>query len=180
MMQIRRVIPADAGFIAETYRPFVEDHWASFEQIAPDTDDISDRIAAAGDLYPWLIAEDEVPLAYAYASPHRTRAAYLSSVDVTIYSAPSARGKGVGSKLYRTLFETLKRQNYVMAFAGIALPNDASVAIHKAMGFTLIGTYPNVGYKQGAWRDTQWWSKPLAAPTEPPQQISPVSVAFMP
>lgn len=179
-MQIRRATSSDAAFIAETYRPFVEDHWASFERTAPDADEIANRIAAAGDLYPWLLAEDETPLAYAYASPHRTRAAYVSSVDVTIYCAPSARGKGVGSTLYDALFKTLTRQNYVMAFAGIALPNEASIAIHKAMGFDLVGTYSNVGYKHGAWRDTQWWARPLAAPVDPPTRILPLTEIEVP
>ena len=174
-MRIRRATASDATFIAATYRPFVKDHWASFERTAPDAEEIANRIAAAGDLYPWLVAEDEAQLAYAYASPHRSRAAYISSVDVTIYCAPSARGQGVGSKLYHSLFETLMRQNYVMAFAGIALPNDASIGLHKAMGFELVGTYPKVGYKHGAWRDTQWWAKPLAAPTDPPARILPLS-----
>ena len=175
MMQIRRATSSDATFIAETYRPFVENHWVSFERTAPDADEIANRIAAAGDLYPWLIAEDATPLAYAYAAPHRTRAAYVSSVDVTIYCAPNARGKGVGSKLYGALFETLTRQNFIMAFAGIALPNEASIAIHEALGFELIGTYPKVGYKHGAWRDTQWWARPLAPPTDPPARILPLS-----
>ena len=175
MIKIRRATPADADFIAETYRPFVEDHWASFELTAPGADEISARMQAAGDLYPWLIAEDTKPLAYAYASPHRTRAAYIRSVDTAIYCAEAARGKGVGKQIYGALFDLLTRQNYIMAFAGIVVPNAASLALHKAVGFELIGTYPNVGYKHGAWRDTQWWSRPLAAPQDPPLLIRPVS-----
>ena len=174
-MQIRRAVPADAPFIAETYRPFVEDNWASFEQTAPDAEEIARRIEAAGDLYPWLIAHETQPLAYAYASPHRVREAYVSSVDTTIYCAEGARGKGVGTKLYLALFDILALQGYVMAFAGIALPNDASVRLHQSVGFECIGTYPSVGYKHGAWRDTQWWGRPLAPPSDPPQQIRPVS-----
>ncbi len=171
MIRIRRATVADADFIVETYRPFVEEHYASFERTAPDAEEIGRRIADAGDLYPWLVAEDDALLAYAYASPHRTRAAYRSSVDTTIYAAPQARGKGVGKALYGALFDILTRQNYVMAFAGIVVPNAASIGIHSAMGFKLIGTYPNVGYKLGAWRDTQWWGRPLAPPTEPPAPI---------
>lgn len=166
---------SDAAFIAETYRPFVEDNWASFEHTAPAASDIKARLDAAGDLYPWLIAEDEAALAYAYASPHRSRAAYVSSVDTTIYCAEQARGRGIGKTLYNALFDLLAQQNYVMAFAGIALPNDASVALHASVGFDLIGAYPNVGYKAGAWRDTQWWAKKLAAPRSPPRPILPLS-----
>ena len=175
MIEIRRATLSDAAFIADTYRPFVEDHWASFEQTAPSADDIAERITKAGDQYPWLIAEDDGTLAYAYGSAHRTRAAYQTSVDVAIYAAPSARGKGIGKQLYHRLFEVLAKQNFVMAFAGIAMPNEASVALHRAVGFKNVGTYPNVGFKDGAWRDTTWWSKPLAPPKTPPATLVSVS-----
>ncbi|MEM9569957.1 MAG: N-acetyltransferase family protein [Pseudomonadota bacterium] len=177
-MQIRRAVPSDAPFIADTYRPFVDDSWASFEQTAPDAEEIVRRIEAAGDLYPWLIAERDHSLAYAYASPHRVREAYVSSVDTTIYCADGARGKGVGTALYKALINILAQQGYVMAFAGIALPNDASVRLHEAVGFECIGTYPSVGYKHGAWRDTQWWGRPLAQPCDPPAPILPVSAVI--
>ncbi len=179
MMQVRRATSGDAEFIAETYRPFVEDGWASFEQDVPSPDEMAARIDSAGEFYPWLIAmENERPLAYAYASPHRTRAAYVSSVDTTIYCAADTRRKGVGKQLYGALCDILTRQGYVMAFAGIALPNPASLALHKSVGFELVGTYPNVGYKHGAWRDTQWWARPLAEPANPPGPILRVSQVF--
>lgn len=178
MVRIRRATPTDAAFIAETYRPFVEDGFASFEMAAPDADEIARRIDAAADLYPWLIAEDTAPLAYAYASQHRTRAAYVTSVDTAIYCAPDARGKGVGKALYRALLDLLTRQSYVMAFAGIVVPNEASIALHRGVGFELVGTYPNVGHKQGAWRDTQWWGRSLAEPQDPPARLRSVSEVF--
>lgn len=178
MVRIRRATPEDAAFIAETYRPFVEDGFASFETIAPEANEIARRMDAAADLYPWLIAEDNTPLAYAYASQHRTRAAYITSVDTAIYCAPDARGKGVGETLYRALLDLLTRQNYVMAFAGIVVPNTASIALHRAVGFELVGTYPNVGYKQGAWRDTQWWGRRLAEPQDPPEKLRSVVEIF--
>lgn len=175
MIEIRRARAEDAAFIAGTYRPFVEDHWASFEQTTPTADEIAARIENAGNKYPWLIAEDDAPLAYTYASAHRSRAAYQTSVDTAIYCAEAARGKGVGKRLYARLFDVLAQQNFVMAFAGIAMPNDASVGLHRAAGFELVGTYPNVGYKDGAWRNTTWWAKPLADPSDPPQPLLPVS-----
>lgn len=175
MVQFRRALASDAHFIANTYRPFVEDGWASFEHIAPDEAEIRNRLNAAGDTYPWLIAEHDEPLAYAYASPHRSRQAYETSVDTTIYCAPSSQGKGIGTALYRMLLETLSRQNFVMAFAGIALPNEGSVALHQKLGFEPIGLYPNVGYKAGRWRSTQWWGKTLADPAATPNSIYPVS-----
>lgn len=175
MITIRRATLDDAPFIAETYRPFVEDHYASFEIIAPGADVIAERIAAAADRYPWLIAETDQPLAYAYASPHRSRPAYITSVDVAIYCAESARGQGVSKQLYGRLFEILAWQNFVMAFAGIVTPNPASIGLHRAVGFEQIGTYPNVGFKDGAWRSTEWWGRPLAEPQTPPAALLPVS-----
>ncbi|MEL6413982.1 MAG: N-acetyltransferase family protein [Pseudomonadota bacterium] len=178
MLEIRRARRDDADFIADTYRPFVENHWASFETEAPSPAIIAERLSKAGDQYPWLIAEDGSPLAYAYASPHRTRAAYQTSVDTAIYCANDARGKGVGKMLYGKLLEVLTAQNYTMAFGGVAMPNDASVCLHQVVGFELIGTYPNVGFKHAAWRDTTWWSKRLAEPVIPPEPIKPVSEVF--
>ena len=175
MVRFRRALISDARFIAETYRPFVEDGWASFEHVAPDEAEIRNRLNAAGDIYPWLIAEESEPVAYAYASAHRSRQAYETSVDTTIYCAPAAQGKGIGTALYHLLLETLTQQNFVMAFAGIALPNEASLALHQKLGFEYIGAYPNVGYKAGQWRSTQWWSKMLSAPTASPNPIYPVS-----
>jgi L-amino acid N-acyltransferase YncA len=172
MISIRPAQSKDAPFIADIYRPFVEYGWASFEAYAPDSAEIVSRIKKAGNMYPWLVAEDNnTVLGYAYASAHRARDAYRTSVDTSIYCAKNARGNGVGRKLYATLLETLKRQNYVSAFAGIALPNEASIGLHHAMGFTLIGTYPKVGYKQGVWRDTQWWHRPLADTSDRPAEI---------
>ncbi|MEL7107623.1 MAG: N-acetyltransferase family protein [Pseudomonadota bacterium] len=178
MLRIRRATKADADFIAQTYRPFVESHWASFEETAPGATEIAARIEAAGDFYPWLIAGDDEPLAFAYASAHRSRAAYSRSVETSVYTAPDARGKGISKQLYLALLSVLTDQNYIMAFAGIVVPNNASIGIHKAVGFEWVGTYPNVGFKLGAWRDTQWWGRPLAMPSTPPAKIRPVSDVF--
>ena len=174
MIKVRPANHRDAAFIADVYSPFGEESWTSFETHAPGAEDVAQRITDAGTLYPWLIAENESgPLAYAYASPHRSRQAYITSVDTTVYCAAAARGRGVGRALYSKLLEVLIKQNYVSAFAGIALPNDASIALHRRVGFSLIGTYPNVGYKHGQWRDTQWWHCPLVTCVEPPAPILP-------
>lgn len=175
MIRIRRATPDDAGFIAATYQPFVEDHWTSFETEAPDAGEIARRMAAAGDVYPWLVAEDEAgePLGYAYGTRHRARAAYQTSVETAIYMAAPARG--TGTRLYTALLDGLTAQNYVMAFAGIALPNPASQALHKACGFERIGLFPSIAYKHGAWRDTEWWARRLTEPTSPPAPLKPVS-----
>ena len=97
---------------------------------------------------------------YAYGSPHRTRAAYASSCDVAVYVDPVFARQGIGRALYAELLTRLA-EGYHAAFAGIALPNEASIALHEAMGFTHLGTYREVGWKLGAWRDVGWWQRLL-------------------
>jgi phosphinothricin acetyltransferase len=75
----------------------------------------------------------------------------------------------VGQRLYRALFETLGRQGYCNAYAGITLPNEASVKLHQAMGFTPVGIYRAVGYKLGCWRDVGWWQLALGERVAEPE-----------
>ena len=152
---------SDAGPCAAIYAPFVTDSTISFELEAPDTAEMARRIADYGSSHAWLVAELEgAVVGYAYGSPHRTRAAYASSCDVGIYIAPSAARQGVGRALYGALLPRLAAR-YHAAFAGIAMPNAASVALHEAFGFTHIGTYREVGSKFGQWHDVGWWQRLL-------------------
>jgi L-amino acid N-acyltransferase YncA len=165
---VRRVRPADAAAIAAIYAPIVERSIISFEENPPTAADIRDRIEAAGETWPWLVAaaEDGV-LGYVYASEHRKRAAYRWSVDVTAYVREDARGRGIGGDLYRVLFRVLELQGFHRAFAGITLPNDASVALHRSVGFEPVGVYREVGFKLGAWRDVSWWQRSIGR-ADPP------------
>ena len=119
------------------------------------------RIDEYGKSHSWLVAEvGGVVAGYAYGSPHRARAAYASSCDVAIYVDPACIRQGVGRKLYTGLTLRL-RERYHAAFAGIALPNEASIGLHEAMGFMPVGIYREVGWKMGAWRDVGWWQRLL-------------------
>lgn len=159
---IRSALPSDADDCANIYAPFVTESWASFETRAPDKTEMARRIAEYSASHAWLIAEWEGQIAaYAYASPHRTRAAYSSSVDVAVYVSPKFARKAIGKALYEALFTQLKAAGYHAAFAGIVLPNDASIGLHKALGFTPVGIYQEVGWKMGQWHDTQWWQRLL-------------------
>jgi phosphinothricin acetyltransferase len=150
--------PRDAAGIHAIYAPIVRDTFVSFELDAPGESQIAQRVAATLRKYPWLVFEDEQGIAgYAYAGEHRERLAYQWSVDVSCYVHPRARGRGVGKALYQALLRVLRVQGFRNAFAGIALPNDASVALHESVGFTPLGRYRNVGYKLGAWHDSGWW-----------------------
>jgi L-amino acid N-acyltransferase YncA len=161
-LAIRPADPArDASRCADIYRPFVTDNWVSFELEPPSVGEMAGRIADYGASHAWLVAEraGEV-IGYAYGSPHRTRAAYASSCDVAVYVDPAAARRGVGRALYGALLPLLG-QTFHAAFAGIALPNDPSIGLHEACGFTPLGIYREVGWKMGGWRDVGWWQRLL-------------------
>lgn len=168
-MNIRVATPADAEAITAIYAPVVENTSISFELSPPGVDEMRSRIVKTLPDLPWLVSEDAQGLVngYVYASKHRERPAYQWSVDVTAYVREDARGAGVGKRLYQVLFEELVELGYFQAFAGIALPNPASIALHESLGFEHIGTYRKVGYKLGAWHDVGWWQKELRERTEP-------------
>ena len=120
------------------------------------------RIADYGASHAWLVADQGGAVAgYAYGSPHRTRAAYGSSCDVAVYVDPAHSRRGLGRALYDALLTELASKGFHAAFAGIALPNDASIGLHEAVGFTPVGIYRQVGWKLGAWRDVGWWQRLL-------------------
>ena len=170
---IRDADPArDAVACAAIYAPHVSDAATSFEEEAPGAEELARRIEDVTATHPWLVAErgGEV-IGYVYACPHRAKPAYRWSVDVAVYIAESARRQGHGRRLYEALFERLQQQGFRMACAGITLPNEASVGLHESLGFTPIGVYREIGWKQGAWRDVGWWQLELlpaaGAPREP-------------
>ena len=168
MIALRPATPRDAAVIAAIYAPNVTQGVASFEVEAPDAAEIARRMAASAGLYPWLVAEDGVVLGYAYASAYAEREAYRWAVETTIYVAANAHRRGVGSRLYPALLATLSRQGFTQAIAKIALPNNASVALHEALGFHHAGTVATVGWKQGKWIDVGLWQRRLAEPAVPP------------
>jgi phosphinothricin acetyltransferase len=165
---VRSAIPAqDAAACAEIYAPFVRDSVVSFEEEAPTAAEIQDRIRSTQATHPWLVLEDAgVVVGYAYASPHRTRASYRWAADVTVYIGPSHRGKGVGRQLYTELLDRLRAQRFQVACAGVTLPNDASVGLHRAMGFEPVGVYKRIGWKAGAWHDVIWMELELTPATD--------------
>ncbi len=161
-MKIRVARVEDGADIAGIYAPIVKHTFISFEGIPPTAEDMSQRIKATLRTHPWLVVEDEGSVvAYAYATTHRTRAAYKWSCEVSAYVAEGMRRRSLASQLYTQLFATLIRQGFANAFAGIVLPNTASISMHERLGFIPIGVYPNVGFKKGVWRDVGWWRRPL-------------------
>ena len=158
---VRAATAADAPAVAAIYAPVVTATATSFEERPPTPDEIGRRMLARPRL-PWLVADDGGRVAgYAYASAHRARPAYRWSADCSVYLDPAYRGQGLGRRLYQQLITEVRDLGYRTLFAGIALPNPASVGLHEALGFTPAGVFRGVGYKLGAWRDVGWWQLPL-------------------
>jgi phosphinothricin acetyltransferase len=171
---IRSATADDAAAVAAIYAPIVRDTTISFELQPPTVDEMRTRIEATLSRLPWLVSldDDGAVNGYVYAAKHRDPGAYRWSVNTSVYVRGDSRGQGVGKRLYLALLDELRRLGYFQAFAGIALPNPGSVALHESVGFEPIGVYRNVGHKHGAWRDVGWWQRPvqaLAAPTAEPR-----------
>ncbi len=173
---IRLARPDDVSMIHTIYVPFVVNTPVSFELTPPTEREMRQRIEQTLQTHPWLVCEEQGEiLGYAYASQHRTRQAYQWAVDVSAYVHERWRGKGIGKALYTSLFALLRLQGFYNAYAGIALPNPASVALHEAMGMRQLGVYQRVGYKQGAWHDVGWWQlalQPYASDPVPPLDLA--------
>ena len=168
---IRLARADDAQGLLDIYEPMVRDTFISFELEPPTVKELRERVRKTLPTHPWLVYEHGGRIAgYAYASRHRDRLAYQWSVDVSCYVHPQFRGQGIGARLYRALLAILQRQGFQNAYAGIALPNEASIRLHESVGFERIATYHRVGYKLGAWRDPGWWERRLgdAAPDPAP------------
>ena len=160
---LRLAVPSDGARIAAIYAPAVTERTTSFELTPPDASEMTRRMTALQTRTPWLVAEVHgLVVGYAYASPHRDRPAYQWSVEVSAYVDAGIQRTGQGRALYSALFHILALQGFVNAYAGITLPNPASVGFHRAMGFEEIGVYRGVGYKFGRWHDVAWFHRPLA------------------
>lgn len=174
--RIRLATPEDASSIACLYGPHVTDAATSFELAAPSEAEMLERVVSTLRATPWLVCEQAGELlGFAYSSKHRERAAYQWSLDVSVYVAATRQRRGVGRALYTSLFALARLQGYHAAYAGISLPNAASVGLHEALGFVPVGVFRAVGYKLGGWHDVGWWQLELL-----PRQSAPAHVVPLP
>jgi phosphinothricin acetyltransferase len=161
-IEIRAATIDDAVAIQRIYAPIVLETAISFEEVPPTVEEIAARIASTLNRHPYLVAVSGGDVCgYVYASAHAEREAYRHSVNTTVYIAPEVRGTGVGRALYAVLLPELARRRFHAAFAGIALPNPASVGLHESIGFEPVGIYREVGLKFGRWHDVGWWQRLL-------------------
>lgn len=176
-LSIRQVEDKDITGILEIYNPIILNSPITYEEVPLTQSEMKERIQKYIKNYPWLVAvnSEGVVAGYAYGSQHRERSAYRWCVDVSAYVQEAFRGQKIGTRLYTELFGILARQNYIQAFAGINLPNDASVRLHESLGFKKIGVYTRVGFKCGQWHDAGWWQKELTPPPSRPAEPIPYS-----
>ena len=160
---IRIATASDADRIAEIYNHYIANTVVTFEEEPVAGDEMRRRMddvfAAA---LPWLIAESGGRVVgYAYATKWKARSAYRFSVETTVYLADGLGKRGLGSRLYDELFRILKEKGIHAAIGGIALPNDASVALHEKFGMRKVAHFEEVGFKFGKWVDVGYWERIL-------------------
>ncbi|MES2015585.1 MAG: arsinothricin resistance N-acetyltransferase ArsN1 family B [Pseudomonadota bacterium] len=162
-MTLRDATPDDADAIVSIYNHYVATTTISFEEHAVTVAAMRQRIADVqqGGL-PYLVAlADGQVAAYAYATPWRARAAYRFSVESSVYVDAGHARLGLGSALYAALMARLRAAGRHLVVGGIALPNDASIALHEKMGFKKVAHFSEVGHKFARWIDVGYWQLKL-------------------
>lgn len=160
---MRPATSQDAQALADIYNHYIEHSTATFEEEPVIVSNMVERINKVNNAnLPWLvITVDNKIIGYAYATPWKERSAYRYSVEVTVYLAPKAHGKGLGTELYQVLFAELKQKSVHSVIGGITLPNPASVALHEKLGMVQVAHFHQIGYKFEQWLDTGYWQLTL-------------------
>jgi phosphinothricin acetyltransferase len=162
--RIRPAGRADLGRLTEIYNHYVVTSAVTFD-LEPLTVERRaewfEQHREAG-RYRLLVAEeDSRVVGYASTGRFRTRAAYDTTVEASIYCAPEALGRGIGTVLYRHLFALVAGEDINRIVAAITLPNDASVALHRSFGFVQVGIFSENGRKFDRYWDVAWFERPL-------------------
>lgn len=167
MFQIRSVSEEDAPDLLAIYSPYVRETAISFEIDPPSEAEFLERIRKIAARFPYLVLEEDGKiLGYAYGSTYYDRRAYDWAVELSIYLDPKTRGRGLGNLLYEALEQELEARGFLRFLACIALPNQASIALHQKRGYEQVAHFPKIGYKFGKWHDIVWFQKTLTPPEE--------------
>ena len=170
-MCIRDASPADAAACSAIYAPYVTETAISFETEPPSATEMAARIGAAQRGHAWVVLEEGGRVVgYAYGGPFKARLAYRWSCEVSVYLERGRQRRGGGRALYTALFSRLAARGFRTAVAGMTLPNETSVGLHRAMGFEPIGTYRRIGWKHGGWHDVAWAQRTIAEGADPPAE----------
>jgi L-amino acid N-acyltransferase YncA len=160
---IRAAEPSDSGPIAAIYNHYVTNTIVTFEEELVAESEMRRRI---GDVQsaslPWLVAQgDGRVVGYAAATRWKPRTGYRFSTEIAVYVAPGHSRQGIGSALYSRLFPMLRERGIHAVMGGIALPNDASIALHEKFGLRKVAHLAEVGFKFGQWIDVAYWHRTL-------------------
>ncbi len=161
---VRHASEPDLPAITAIYNHYIENTAITFELEPHDWRDRRGWLAgfdAKGRHQLFIATLGDDILGYAYSGRFRERAAYGRSVETSVYLKDGAGGHGLGTALYRAVFEALAGEDAHRAFAGITLPNEASVALHEKFGFTRIGVFSGAGWKFERYHDVLWMEKAL-------------------
>jgi phosphinothricin acetyltransferase len=172
-MQVRAPRDEDFPAIARITNHYITTTTIHFGYEPVVDAEIRDQWQRYRETFPWLVLDDgDAVVGYAKAGTWRERAAYRWTAEAGLYLADGVRGRGLGRLLYGALLDELARRTFHSVIAGIALPNDASIGLHRALGFVSVGVVEDAGWKNGAWHSVEFWQKRLAASDEPPPSAS--------
>lgn len=160
---IRAAVPSDMGAVAAIYNHYAATSHVTFDTEPSTVSSWRHHLASLEGAGPYLLLVVDVDgevVGWAASGPLRAKPAYVHSVETTVYLDPAARGRGLGSTLYRALLADLDRRDVHRAYAAIALPNPSSVALHAACGFRKVGRFAEVGFKHGSYWDVAWYERP--------------------
>lgn len=174
-MQMRQATEKDAQAILAIYAPYIENTSITFETVVPTLDEFTCRMKGILGSYPYLaIEENGVVQGYAYAHRQAERAAYAWNAELSVYLNPQCTGHGLGRALSLAVCDLLELQGVRNVFSLITQPNYPSMRMHELLGFTLMGTQKNAGYKCGAWHDVAWLQKQIGSFEGEPAPIRPL------
>ena len=175
-MPLRIAAPGDAPALLAIYTPYVTGSCYTFETEPPTEEEFRERMRGIQRFFPYLVLEEDGEiLGYAYAHFFHERRAYQWLCETTIYVRQDCRRNGCATRLYNALLRILAAQGFCDAVAVLGCPNLPSERFHEHMGFSLAMTYPQAGYKQGAWHDVKYYVKHLTARQEQPSDPVPFS-----
>lgn len=160
---VRAAEPRDARALNDIYNHYVRTSHVTFDIEPASLDRRRDWLRErSGGRHRVLVAQDaRRVLGYASGGPHRARLGYATTVETSVYVDPACTGHGVGASLYGALFEALHEEDLHRALAGIALPNPASVALHRRFAFTQVALFTEQGRKFGRYWDVGWFEREL-------------------
>ena len=173
-MTLRFATPDDAPALLNIYRQSIPTT-VTFEYELPSREEFVRRITTMSAVYPYLILEEDGQvLGYAYAHQIGERAAYRFGAELSIYLDHCCKGRGLGKRLYQVLIRLLRLQGVRTVYGLVASPNPASEALHRALGFHVMGIQAKAGYKNGQWIDLIWYEMVILPYDEYPAPIIPI------